>query len=54
MPADAVVANAGPRMLIDHLDPDQSDRYAKYRAVKLKKEIVRRVQLFPFRLKSVN
>ncbi|KAK8199146.1 hTAFII28-like protein conserved region-domain-containing protein [Phyllosticta capitalensis] len=31
------------RMLIDHLDPDQSDRYAKYRAVKLKKEIVRRI-----------
>ncbi|KAK7521288.1 hTAFII28-like protein conserved region-domain-containing protein [Phyllosticta citriasiana] len=31
------------RMLIDHLDSDQSDRYAKYRAVKLKKEIVRRI-----------
>ncbi|GME27972.1 ankyrin [Neofusicoccum parvum] len=30
------------RMLVDRLDPDQSDRYAKYRAVKLKKETVRK------------
>ncbi|KAB2576754.1 putative ankyrin-like protein [Lasiodiplodia theobromae] len=31
------------RMLVDRLDPDQSDRYAKYRAVKLKKETVRKI-----------
>ncbi|OMP87144.1 Transcription initiation factor TFIID subunit 11 [Diplodia seriata] len=30
-------------MLVDRLDPDQSDRYAKYRAVKLKKETVRKI-----------
>ncbi|KAF2092076.1 TAFII28-domain-containing protein [Saccharata proteae CBS 121410] len=31
------------RMLVDHLDPDQLDRYAKFRAVKLKKEVVRKI-----------
>lgn len=41
---DGIVATeTSDRMLVDRLDPDQSDRYAKYRAVKLKKETVRKV-----------